>query len=207
MCCVDESVDVVRDCVRVEREEEIGDDRVHVCERESVSVRESYLQITPHHYLINGPHVFFSIQQLFHLKLNPPIPSSSICINQLFDRTLFLVSYFVLCVFLEDIMRATALQKEILSNSGGNTGNNTVSTATAAASSGEKSGETLVFTDSSIISRQSLSVGRGDDKNTIIAADDNTLKKEAQKKIKENAPDLPVQVTYATRPKKAKKSV
>jgi hypothetical protein len=125
-------------------------------------------------------------------------------------------------VCVDDIARATALQKEILANGEGGTANNTASASTAnstaTASSGEKKSETLIFTESSIIARQSLSVGRkqgegggggeGEKIEVSSVVDEDALKKaEARKKLKENAPVLPVQVTYATRPKKGKKAV
>jgi hypothetical protein len=130
-----------------------------------------------------------------------------------------------MCVHLDDIARATALQKEILANGEGGTASNTTSSATdtdtATASSEEKKGETLIFTESSIIARQSLSVGReqgeggiggegesGEKIEVSSIVDEEALKKaEARKRLKENAPELPVQVTYATRPKKGKKAV
>lgn len=137
-----------------------------------------------------------------------------------------------LCLRVDDIARATALQKEILANGEGGTANSTAAStssataATATASSGEKTGETLIFTESSIIARQSLSVGRelgegergaergagagiGGEKIEVSSViDEEAVKKaEARKKLKENAPELPVQVTYATRPKKGRKIV
>ena len=124
-----------------------------------------------------------------------------------------------MCV--DDIARATLLQKEILANGEEGTANNTSASAasasaTATASSGEKKGETLIFTESSIIARQSLSVGGeqaegagaggGEKIEVSRVVDEEALKKaEARKRLKENAPVLPVQVTYATRPKNRKK--
>ena len=133
------------------------------------------------------------------------------------------------CVCVDDIARATALQKEILANGEGSTPNKTASSAstasattTAITSSGEKKGETLIFTESSIIAKQSLLVGRelegeggaqggggiGEKIEISSVVDEEAVKKaEARKRLKENAPELPVQVTYATRPKKGKKPV
>ena len=164
-----------------------------------------------------------------HIVLHSAIPCPAL--DQLYHFILTLIfslcSAFVcvcLCVCVDDIARATALQKEILANGEGSTPNNTNSSATAAAattataSSGEKKGETLIFTESSIIARQSLSVGRelegegkggGGEKIEVgSVVDEEAVKKaEARKRLKENAPELPVQVTYATRPKKGKKAV
>lgn len=97
-------------------------------------------------------------------------------------------------------MKATALQKEILSNGGANT-----ATATATATSGEKTGEALVFTDSNIISRQSMSMKGGE--GGINAAAVEVDGEAGKKKMKDSKAALPTQITYATRPKKVKKSV
>ena len=98
-------------------------------------------------------------------------------------------------------MKATALQKEILSNGGANTA---TATASATATSGEKTSEALIFTDSNIISRQSISIKGGEEGVNAVAAVDGEVEK---KKMKDSTSALPTQVTYATRPKKVKKSV
>jgi hypothetical protein len=155
-----------------------------------------------------------------------PCPALDQLFHFILTHILSLCSAFAcVCVPVDDIARATALQKAILANGEGGTPNNTAastSSATATASSGEKKGETLIFTESSIIARQSLSAGRepaeggdrggeggGGEKTEVSSVvDEEAVKKaEARKRLKENAPELPVQVTYATRPKKGKKAV
>ena len=104
-------------------------------------------------------------------------------------------------------MKATALQKEILSNGGANTATATAS-ATATSTSGEKTGEALIFTDSNIISRQSISIKGGEEGINTAAVVGVGVDGEAEKKkTKDSTAALPTQVTYATRPKKVKKSV
>lgn len=124
-----------------------------------------------------------------------------------FYSILFVIVFFCVCVCVcacpDDIMKATALQKEILSNGGANTA---TATASATSTSGEKTGEALIFTDSNIISRQSISIKGGEEGiNTaaVVGVDGEAEKK----KKKDSTAALPTQVTYATRPKKVKKSV